>query len=58
VGALAGMRARDLVLDCLMIPPPAEGGPLPSLRPKRSAYGVAGLRSGRGPQDSKHALMT
>jgi hypothetical protein len=29
VGALAGMRARDLVLNCLMIPPPAEGGPLP-----------------------------
>jgi hypothetical protein len=27
------------------------------LRPKRAAYGVAGLRSGSGQRDSYHALM-
>jgi len=29
------------------------GGPLPPLRPKHSAYGVAGLRFGSGYRDSK-----
>ena len=32
--------------------------PLPPLWPEHSAYGVAGLRSGSGKRDSKHALMT
>ena len=32
--------------------------PLPTLRPERAAYGVAGLRSGSGQRDSKRALMT
>jgi dienelactone hydrolase len=31
--------------------------PLPPLRPKRAAYGVAGLRSGSGQRDARHALM-
>jgi len=31
---------------------------LPPLRPKRSAYGGAGVRSGSGQRDSNHALMT
>jgi len=34
------------------------GWPLPPLRPKRSAYGVAGLPSGIGQRDSHCALMT
>jgi hypothetical protein len=31
--------------------------PLPPLRPKRAAYGVAGLRSESGQRDSRRALM-
>src|SRR6266576_2752501 len=31
--------------------------PLPPLRPKRAAYGVAGLRSGSGQEDARHALI-
>ena len=31
---------------------------LPPLRPKRAAYGVAGLRSRSGQRDSNHALIT
>jgi hypothetical protein len=33
------------------------GGPLPPLRPKRAACGVAGLRSGSGQGQAQHALM-
>ena len=32
--------------------------PLPPLRPKRAAYGVAVLRSGSGRRNTNHALMT
>jgi hypothetical protein len=32
--------------------------PLPPLRPKRAAYGIAGLRYGSGQRDTAHALMT
>ena len=35
-----------------------EGWPLPPLRPKRAASGVAGLRYGSGQLKTNHALMS
>src|ERR1700686_1265374 len=36
---------------------PIPPWPHPPLRPKRVASGVAGLRSGSGPGDARHALL-
>jgi len=37
--------------------PKTRRWPLSPLRPRRAAYGVAGLRSGSGQGDARHALM-
>ena len=50
--------SEPLLIEIRVARPTKSRWPLPSLRPKRFAYGSAGLRFRSGQRDSSRALIT